>query len=88
MYLVGTFTMATILFVSTGIQFWLTDYFINVLKFPKEKVNIAYAIVSITGPTLGCAFGNLSIMQVELLSVKEVAMNIQPPSTLSFSFLQ
>lgn len=33
MYLVGTLTMVIILFVSTGIQFWLTDYFINVLHF-------------------------------------------------------
>jgi hypothetical protein len=33
MYLVGTITMSVILFVSTGVQFWLTDYFINVLKF-------------------------------------------------------
>lgn len=33
MYLVGTFTMAVILYVSTGIQFWLTNYFIEVLEF-------------------------------------------------------
>lgn len=31
MYIVGTLTMSVILFVSTGIQFWLTDYFIRVL---------------------------------------------------------
>jgi hypothetical protein len=31
MYIVATLTMAVILFVSTGIQFWLTDYFINVI---------------------------------------------------------
>ena len=33
MYLVGTFTMAVILYVSTGIQFWLTKYFVEVLGF-------------------------------------------------------
>lgn len=33
MYLVGTFSMAVILYVSTGIQFWLTKYFIDVLGF-------------------------------------------------------
>jgi hypothetical protein len=59
MYLVGTLTMATILFVSTGIQFWLTDYFINVLMYDQRRVNVTYAIVSITGPTLGCGFGKL-----------------------------
>ena len=57
MYFVGTMTMSVILFVSTGIQFWLTDYFINVLNFEKGTVNIGYAIISITAPTSGCAFG-------------------------------
>lgn len=57
MYLVGTFTMAVILYVSTGIQFWLTKYFTDVLKFDSDQVYIAYAVVSITGPTTGCAFG-------------------------------
>ncbi len=33
MYLVGTFTMSAILYVSTGIQFWLTKYYIDVLGF-------------------------------------------------------
>ena len=57
MYLVGTFTMAVILYVSTGIQFWLTKYFTDVLGFEESKVYIGYAVVSLTGPTLGCAFG-------------------------------
>lgn len=35
MYIVGTMTMSVILFVSTGIQFWLTDYYINVLGFDR-----------------------------------------------------
>ena len=60
MYLIGTFTMACILFVSTGIQFWMTDYFVNVEKFDETAVHIAYAVVSITGPTSGCGFGNYS----------------------------
>ena len=59
MYLIGTFTMASILFVSTGIQFWMTDYFVNVEKFNEGVVNIAYAVVSITGPTSGCGFGTI-----------------------------
>jgi hypothetical protein len=33
MYLIGTFTMSVILYVSTGIQFWLTKYFIEELGF-------------------------------------------------------
>lgn len=61
MYMVGTFTMSVILFVSTGIQFWLTDYFINVLHFERSMVNIAYAVVSMTGPTSGCGFGGFIV---------------------------
>lgn len=62
MYLVGTFTMSIILYVSTGIQFWLTKYFIDVLHFEETNVFIAYGVVSITGPTTGCAFGNCFII--------------------------
>jgi len=57
LYLVGTFTMSVILFVSTGIQFWLTDYYENVMNFDADMVRIAYVVVSLTGPTSGCAFG-------------------------------
>lgn len=57
MYIIGTLTMSVILYVSTGIQFWLTDYYINVLHFDRGMVNIAYAVVSLTGPTTGCGFG-------------------------------
>ena len=59
MYLIGTSTMAAILFVSTGIQFWMTDYFVNVQNYDEAAVNIAYAVVSITGPTSGCGFGKI-----------------------------
>lgn len=62
MYLVGTFTMAVILYVSTGIQFWLTKYFIEVLGFPDSQVFIGYAIISVTGPTSGCAFGTFPVI--------------------------
>jgi hypothetical protein len=64
MYLVGTLTMSVILFLSTGIQFWLTDYYINVLHFDRGAVNIAYAVVSITGPTSGCGFGGYIVSKM------------------------
>lgn len=59
MYIIAIMTMSVMLFVSTGIQFWMTNYFIEVLHFQRTSVNIAYAVVSITGPTLGCAFGTV-----------------------------
>lgn len=57
MYLVGTFSMAVILYVSTGIQFWLTKYLIEVLGYEAKSVYIAYVIVTVTGPTSGAGFG-------------------------------
>ncbi len=54
--------MAVILYVSTGVQFWLTNYFIEVLGFEQGTVFIAYAIVSFTGPTTGCAFGKFELI--------------------------
>lgn len=57
MYLVGAFSMAVILYVSTGIQFWLTKYFIDVLGYEAKSVFIAYVIVTVTGPTSGAGFG-------------------------------
>lgn len=64
LYIIGTLTMSVILFVSTGVQFWLTDYFVNVLKCDPTAVYIAYAIVSITGPTTGCGFGGFFISKI------------------------
>ena len=64
MYIIGTLTMSVILFVSTGIQFWLTDYFVNVLHCDQTAVYIAYAVISITGPTIGCGFGGFVISKI------------------------
>lgn len=44
-------------FIITGIQFWVSDYLIIVLKAKKETVFITFAIVSITGPVLGIVIG-------------------------------
>ena len=85
MYLVGTFTMAVILYVSTGIQFWLTKYFIEVLNFEEHDVFIAYAVVSFTGPTTGCAFGISLFTQVATWSVALGDTTTPKPSTMSSS---
>ena len=59
MYLVGAFGIAIAFYSSTGAQFWLTKYFIDVLGFDEKSVLIAFAFVSVTGPTLGVIFGIL-----------------------------
>ena len=44
-------------FIITGIQFWVSDYLITVLKVEKETVFTTFAVVSITGPVLGVVIG-------------------------------
>lgn len=44
-------------FVSTGVQFWITDYFQIVLDVSKENAFIYYAIAAMTGPVSGIIIG-------------------------------
>jgi len=55
-----TFVMLSIcclLFVVTGIQFWITDYMVKVLKLDTQLANILFMIVCISAPTLGVISG-------------------------------
>lgn len=49
--------LTVLYFVITGIQFWMSDYFITELKVKKETIFFAFGIVSITGPVLGVIVG-------------------------------
>ena len=58
------FTMLGIscmLFVVTGIQFWISDYMQEVMNVPSSKVYIIFSIVCITAPTLGVLSGGIFI---------------------------
>ncbi|XP_051912704.1 sphingosine-1-phosphate transporter SPNS2-like [Hippocampus zosterae] len=63
-YVLASLTFSVLLFVSTGIQFWLTDYFINVLHVPQTTVNVGYVTISITAPTIGTVFGGFIMHQI------------------------
>ena len=58
------FTMlgiSSMLFVVTGIQFWISDYMQEVMNVPSSKVYIIFSIVCITAPTLGVLSGGIFI---------------------------
>ena len=58
------FTMVGIscmLFVVTGIQFWISDYMQEVMNIPSSKVYIIFSVVCITAPTLGVLSGGIFI---------------------------
>ena len=51
--------ISALFFVVTGIQFWASDYLINVLEVPIGYVFPTYAITTATGPVLGAIFGGI-----------------------------
>lgn len=50
-------SISTLYFVVTGLQYWISDYMINVLKLRPAMVFLSFGISSITAPTLGVLAG-------------------------------
>lgn len=48
-----TLAMSTVYFVITGIQFWLTEYMVNVLSFDRMAVVILSSFCFLTAPITG-----------------------------------
>ncbi len=48
-------------FVITGIQFWITDYMISVVKLPEQVVFLSFGIISISATVAGVIIGGISI---------------------------
>lgn len=51
-------------FLTTGIQFWISDYWHVVLGEPKEKTNLYFSICAITGPVAGVAVGGIAFARL------------------------
>ena len=49
--------LASLFFVVTGIQFWVTAYMVVVLGRTQAEVTPAFGVVSITAPILGVISG-------------------------------
>jgi len=52
-----------LLFISTAIIFWATDYFFNVLKSGKENVLPVFILISLSGPVLGIIIGGAIVQK-------------------------
>ena len=57
LYITITLGMSSIYFIVTGIQFWITEYLIEILHTDPLMVNIIFSIISITAPLSGVLFG-------------------------------
>jgi len=57
-------SITTLYFVVTGIQFWISDYMRNMFQVETNQVFIAFAIISITGPTSGVILGGIILDKI------------------------
>ena len=60
-YIFTMFGISCMLFVVTGIQFWISDYMQEVMNISSSKVYIIFSAVCITAPTLGVLCGGIFI---------------------------
>ena len=60
-YMCTMFGLSCMLFVVTGIQFWISDYMQEVMNIPSSEVYLIFSIVCITAPTLGVLSGGIFI---------------------------
>ena len=60
-YMLTMFGISCMLFVVTGIQFWISDYMQEVMNIPSSEVYLIFSIVCITAPTLGVLSGGIFI---------------------------
>ena len=60
-YIYTMFGISCLLFVVTGIQFWITDYMQEVMNISPSSAYIIFSVVCITGPVLGVLLGGFFI---------------------------
>jgi sugar phosphate permease len=52
-FLLLVLCLATVFFLTTNIQFWMSDYLVTIDKIPYDTVVIVFTTVCITAPTFG-----------------------------------
>lgn len=63
-YLSTVLGICCLLFIITGIEFWITNYMHIILHQDVDKVYVTFAIVCISAPTLGVLIGGYLIEQL------------------------
>ena len=54
-------SICSLLFIITGIEFWITDYMRKILKKEDSKIFISFSIICLTSPTCGVLIGGYLI---------------------------
>ena len=63
-FMVLLIALTGIYYLTTGIQFWITDYFIIVLGTTKNEAFTTFAVCSLTGPILGVVLGGFFFTRI------------------------
>jgi hypothetical protein len=61
LYVNSMFAVSSLLFIITGIQFWITDYMKVIMHVPEEKVFVFFSLICITAPSAGVLIGGYII---------------------------
>lgn len=56
-YILVVTSVTFLYYIITGLQYWMTDYMLEVLKQEESTVFISFGVISITGPVLGVVVG-------------------------------
>ena len=60
-YVLTTISLTALFFVISGIQYWITNYFVQVLGVNEKDTNIYFALTCISSPIMGALYsGKLS----------------------------
>jgi hypothetical protein len=60
-YILTTLSLTTLFFAISGIQYWITNYFVQVLGLKEYDANIYFSVCCITSPVFGAiASGKIS----------------------------
>lgn len=56
--------LTAVYFITTGMQFWITDFWVQVLGLTKNEATIYFAIAAITGPVIGVILGGFIFTKI------------------------
>ncbi len=57
MFIILVFAGTVLFFITTVVQFWISDYLRKVLKVPNNLIFAAFVTTCVTAPTLGIIIG-------------------------------
>ena len=58
------FILTAVYFITTGIQFWMTDYWVHAMGESKGMATIYFSVAAITGPVSGVVLGGVMFARI------------------------